>query len=142
MTPDSAYSLDGRTILIAEDEAMIAMWAESIVEELGGRVSCVAPTCEAALAALDAGRIDLVLLDVNLSGGTSERVVDAAAELGIPVLVSSGSGQFALPPKFQNLPLLSKPWNSGDLIRALALAFGEDPSIEQQATCQGPAELR
>lgn len=120
MESGDTFSLGGRAVLIAEDEMMIAMLAEDVIEELGGRVVGVAATCDAALAMLANGDPALVLLDVNLDGGTSERVVGAAAARGIPVLVSSGSDANALPPEFRGLPMLGKPWGFGEMRQALA----------------------
>lgn len=125
--------LGGRAILVAEDEVMIAMLAEDVIDELGGRVIGVAPTCDEALALLAKSEPALILLDVNLDGGTSERVVEAARARGIPVLVSSGSDHKALPSAFQNLPMLGKPWTFDDMKRALAMLLPPSAAVASQA---------
>lgn len=118
--------LNGRAVLIAEDEPVIAMLAEDLIDELGGTVSGIARRCEEALAMLADSPPALVLLDFNLHGGTSESVVEAAKALGIPVLISSGSDPSAFPATFRGLPTLQKPWDLRDMERALAAIFASD----------------
>ena len=55
-------------ILIVEDEMLVAMNVEAVLEELGHNVVGIAPDLETAMA-VDAGRIDLALVDLNLRDG-------------------------------------------------------------------------
>lgn len=116
------FSLNGQLVLIAEDELMIGLLARDAVERLGGRCAPVVKTCEEALRALATDLPDLIILDLNLRGGTSERVLDAALVNGIPVVVSSGTTRESLPRKFQELPRLEKPWQLHDMETVLKLA--------------------
>ncbi len=119
-------SLAGVAIMVAEDEAIIGMLAENVIRELGGRFAGLARTCEEALTMLAAAAPQMILLDVHLKGGTSERVVDAAAALGIPVVVSSGSDSAALPAKFHGLPTLRKPWSIDEMSAVFATVLAKD----------------
>lgn len=127
MDESGTFDLNGRSVLIVEDEVMIAMLAEDVIEELGGRVSGLAADCEAALAMLASDTPDVILLDVNLNGEVSDAVLAAAQERRVPVLVSSGSDAGALPPPFQNYPLLNKPWAFDDMRVGLASALQAAP---------------
>ncbi len=55
-------------ILIVEDEMLVAMNVEAVLEDLGHRVVGIAPDLKSALA-VDAGCIDLALVDLNLRDG-------------------------------------------------------------------------
>ncbi|MDO9084363.1 MAG: response regulator [Humidesulfovibrio sp.] len=56
------------TILIVEDERIIALAMEMLIRKLGHRAFASVPSGEAALAALARARPDLVLMDINLEG--------------------------------------------------------------------------
>ena len=82
-------------VLIAEDEAPAARRLERMVRErLGPRVRdlAIAPTVEAARAALASARIDLLLLDLNLNGADGFSILDAAHRPPT-IVVSANSGR-------------------------------------------------
>lgn len=120
--------LNGQRFLIAEDEVLIAMLLDDVVTRLGGVVAATARVCDSALAAVEAGGIDAVILDVHLHGGTSETVLAAAMARNVPVLVCTGSDTDALPSAFRNLPLLKKPWQDEEAESALEQLFEKPES--------------
>ncbi len=123
MADVTPFALNGKRILIAEDEAIIAMILEDVVERIGGVIVQTARSCEDALVAIETLSVDAVILDVHLSGGTSEAIIAAADKKRIPVLVSTGSDRMSLPDAFRALPMLQKPWQSEDVQTALAQLF-------------------
>lgn len=76
------------TVLIIEDEPLIAMDLEQIVSSLGHRVLDIAPTREAAVNAARARRPGLVLADIQLADGSSgiDAVRDILASFEVPVI--------------------------------------------------------
>ncbi|MBM9537282.1 ATP-binding response regulator [Desulfobulbus alkaliphilus] len=56
------------TILIVEDEAILAMVLEDMIARLGYTVTGPVPSGEEALAFLADNQVDLVLMDINLAG--------------------------------------------------------------------------
>jgi CheY-like chemotaxis protein len=58
-------------VLIIEDEPLIAMDLESLVQDLGHRVTAIARTRNEAVAAVRAARPGLVLADIQLADGSS-----------------------------------------------------------------------
>lgn len=56
------------TILLVEDERIIALSLEVLIRKLGHRVGATVVSGEAALAALESVRPDLVLMDIHLEG--------------------------------------------------------------------------
>ena len=101
---------DPRSILIVEDEPLIAMMLEDFLESMGHRISGTCDTVEQALAQAQQGGFDLAILDVNLKG---ESVWPVAAELrrqGTPFVLASGGHVEPPPAEFTNAPMIEKPF--------------------------------
>src|SRR5579885_1586560 len=115
---DSA-ALQGRRVLVVEDEMMIAMLVEDMLAELGCAVVGPAHGLDAALdLARNELGIDAALLDVNLAGQPVFAVADALREKGIPAVFSTGYGEAGLRDVDRGAPVLQKPFRAGDLARA------------------------
>jgi two-component SAPR family response regulator len=115
---ETANLLRGCRVMIVEDEMLIAMELESIVADQGGTVIGPAPNIERALALLDRERPDAAILDVNLNGSTVAPVAAALTEQGVPFVLATGYGK-APPPEMEGVPLVQKPVNHAQLVRAL-----------------------
>ncbi len=89
-------------VLIVEDNALVAKFFQMALERAGGFACLVTEDVQVMLPELEAGRIDLVILDVSLSGTTWQgRPIDGieltgllkerAAQLGrpLPVLLAT-----------------------------------------------------
>ncbi len=92
--PDAPQTLTGQeTVLFVDDEAMLRKAVALTLGELGYEV-LTAPDGQAGLAMLEAehGRIDVVLLDVNMPGLSGERVLERVVSQWPekPVIVTSG----------------------------------------------------
>src|SRR5687767_9451298 len=82
--------LTGLSVLLVEDEYLIALDAEQILKDLGvGKVEIIA-TLEAAEQHAKDGKFDLAVLDVNLNGKFSFPIADTIGKRGIPVVFASG----------------------------------------------------
>lgn len=66
---------------------------------------------------------DAVILDVNLNGAETYPVAEALTERSIPFVFSTGYGAGGIPQGFRNVPVLGKPFERGDLERALRVAL-------------------
>lgn len=82
------------SVLIVEDEPIIAMMLEEYLDLLGHDVTGTADNVSEALAIVDGGGFDLAILDVSLRDGVEcWPVADALAARKIPfILASGGSG--------------------------------------------------
>lgn len=112
----------GRRVLIVEDEALIAMTAEDMIEEIGWQPARVATSCGAALEAVAEGGFDIALLDINLRGEDSGPIADALAEAGIPFVFTTGYGEARVPERHRGAGLVTKPYDSASLAAALQAA--------------------
>lgn len=106
-------------ILIVEDEYLIAEELRSALEELGHVVVDVAATHQAALHAVLQTDADLAFVDTRLAGVSSQAVVAACLQRGLPVIISSGHHRDALPAFAQGKPLLAKPFGRNEIAAVL-----------------------
>lgn len=110
-----------RSILVVEDEPLIAMMLEDFLDTLGHRLAGTADCVKSALAAVSAGGIDAAILDVNLRGGEkSWPVADALADGGIPFIIATGGTSDSVSERHRECPTLAKPFTIDDVRQALA----------------------
>jgi len=112
-----------RTILIVEDEPLIAMMLEDFLESLGHTVKASCDNVADALKAVALNGFDIAILDVNLKG---ENVWPVAAELrlrGVPFVLASGGHVDPPPPEFAGAPLIEKPFTIDRVTPALEAAM-------------------
>lgn len=112
-------AVEGRKILVVEDEALVAMLVEDALRDAGFTVLGPAATVEEARALLDREWPDAVVLDLNLAGETSTPVADLLAARGIPYVIATGYGASGLPPGHQDAMVLAKPYDPAELIAML-----------------------
>ena len=90
--------LNGRSILIVEDESLVAMLLETILEDMGCATVGPVSNIDEALTLLDGGLvIDGALLDVNVAGREVFPVAAALKARGVPFVFSTGYGEGGLP---------------------------------------------
>ena len=114
-----------RTILIVEDEPLIAMMLEDFLESLGHTVKASCDNVADALKAVALNGFDIAILDVNLKG---ENVWPVAAELrqrGVPFVLASGGHVDPPPPEFAGAPLIEKPFTIDRVTPALEAAMAQ-----------------
>jgi len=114
----TATRLDGKRILVVEDEPLLAMDIAGELEEAGAQVIGPAADVAVALNLIRQYRFDAALLDANLDGHPVDEIAALLARQNVPFLFVSGYGRASLPASFSDADLLSKPFDSQQLIRA------------------------
>jgi CheY-like chemotaxis protein len=114
-------TLAGARILIVEDEAIIAMTAEDMLEQIGCVVAGVAASFDQAMAAAEGGGFDAALLDINLNGVSSLPVAQRLREKGMPFVFATGYGTAGRGDENRDVPVVAKPYR----IEALSAAIEE-----------------
>lgn len=114
------------TVLIIEDEPMIAMDLETIVRDLGHDLTSVAVTHDEAVAAVRECRPGLVLADIQLADDSSgiDAVKDILAQFSVPVIFITAFPERLLTgerpePTF----LITKPFQRAAVKAAIAQAL-------------------
>ncbi|MFW2341730.1 response regulator [Brevundimonas sp.] len=116
----SIPGLEGRKVLVVEDESLVAMLLETMLEDMGCTVFGTAARVEDALT-LIAGdtRPDAALLDVNVAGQTVYPVAEALDRKGVPLVFSTGYGQGGLAEGWEGRPTVQKPYTEAMIRDAL-----------------------
>jgi len=122
----SPDDIRGRRILIAEDEAMIALDLESVLQDLGCEIIGPVANVEDIAQQCEAHHPDGALLDINLRGKQVFSVLPQLIEQGLPVIITSGYDDVTLIPQvFRGLPRISKPFNQKALRDLCVTVFGK-----------------
>lgn len=112
--------LRDKRILLVEDETLIAFELAAILEDAGMRVTGLVSSVEGALETIARGNFDGALVDGNLQGEPVDAIAHALAERGIPFLFVSGYGSEHLPPAFDHVEVVGKPFKPERLLEAIA----------------------
>ncbi|HYC02215.1 MAG TPA: response regulator [Azospirillaceae bacterium] len=119
----------GRSILLAEDEPIVAMMVEDMLLDLGARVIGPAASVGKALDLARAGGIDAAVLDVNLNGETCHPIVDVLRAAGVPMVVATGYDQPDLGDR-TGIELIQKPYRREHLAAAVERALAASRSAK------------
>ena len=117
--------LNGRRVLVVEDESRIAMLIRDTLEDLGCEVVAVAARFDVAREQSRTLEFDIALLDVNLDGEPSFPIAQELAQRGVPFVLATGYGTSKIPADLQRAPILQKPFMRADLERALCAALAK-----------------
>ena len=114
-----------KTILVLDDEMLIAIDIQTQLEELGHRV-LVAPALSDALALVDSERIDVAIVDWHLRNEISAPLIDVLKQRHVPFVLCSGEALEELAGLFPATPILTKPFASDHLLEALRHVVPEE----------------
>lgn len=114
----SSKKLEGKRILVVEDEALLAMDISKQLKDAGSYVIGPAGSESRALSLIEQYRFDGALLDANLGGLRVDKIAASLTRKNIPFVFVSGYGRESLPPLFDEVELLSKPFQDGQLLAA------------------------
>lgn len=115
------YMLTGKSVLIVEDSAYLALDLSAAVERLNGRVLGPVGTAIDALSLLNSEQIDAVVLGYELPGSDASLVARALIGKGVPFVIHTG---IRVPPEVLVLrpktPVLMKPIEPRDVVTLLS----------------------
>ena len=114
---------DPRSILIVEDEPLIAMMLEDFLDYRGHEVRGTCDSVEGALAEVEKGGFDLAILDVNLKGENVWPVATKLREKNVPFVIATGGHVDPPPPEFDNAPVIEKPYTVDRVTPAIEAAL-------------------
>jgi DNA-binding NtrC family response regulator len=113
--------LNGKRVLVVEDEFHVALLLEDFLIEFGCIPVGPYSTVATALKALSIETLDLAVLDVNLGGEPVYPVAYALTERHLPFLLVSGYGNEAILPGHDDWTVCAKPFKAEDLAGMLAM---------------------
>ena len=113
----NSYSLGGLSILVVEDEPLIALDMAALFQSAGAHV-LTAQTLVQAATALEHHRISAAVLDYRIGAETTELLCRSLVGRGIPVMFYTGCGE--LQQSFSRTVVVEKPASGEALLRAMA----------------------
>lgn len=116
--------LNGRRVLILEDDYLAALDVQQMVEELGGTVVGPVGQLEQAQELARAGAFEGAILDVKLDGKTSYPLARELLDAGLVVVFLTGYEPGAIDAEFRDVPRISKPYDARNGEVILRSAFG------------------
>lgn len=119
----SAVQSTKRRILVVEDETLIAMTFESVLRKLGCEIVGPVGKLETAMQMAREETLDAAILDVNIRGGRVFPVAEVLQARNVPFVLASGYGDWALPEAFRDLPRLTKPFGSDDVVKVVEAMY-------------------
>jgi DNA-binding response OmpR family regulator len=116
---NAANFLNGKTILLVEDEFLLALQLEDLLQSRGGTVLGPFPKLDEAMRAALREDFDFAILDINLNGTMVYPLADDLLARGIPFLFLSGYSLANLPERFRAVTRLNKPCDPALLLNTL-----------------------
>jgi CheY-like chemotaxis protein len=106
----SMAELKGLRVLVVEDSPVVAMATGGMLEDLGCVTVGPAPNFAAAIELIEAGGYDAAIVDLNIRGEKSFRLLKLLDERQIPYLIASGYADWSMPDEWAGKPRLPKPF--------------------------------
>lgn len=117
-------SIAGLSVLLVEDEFLIAIDAQEMLQEMGAASVDVAGTFEEAERLIGSKQFDLAVLDVNLNGRISFPLAEKLLAAGTTILFGTGYSLMSRPmPGFERGICVSKPYTAHTLKQGLLNAL-------------------
>lgn len=116
----AARPLDGRHVLVVEDEFVIADDIATMLRECGAEVIGPAATLPTAVRLADQSeRIDAAVLNINLQGVEVFPLARDLRQRGVPFLFLTGYGEELIPHEFAEIVKCHKPVGTGHVLDKL-----------------------
>lgn len=126
--------LTGLSVLLVEDEYLIALDAEQMLRDLGAGEVEIVSTFDSAKKYTQEGDFDLAVLDVNINGELSFPIAEILKDRSIPVVFASGYALRERPMAgFEGGVCVNKPYSVEGLRKALSTVLGDRASSVRAA---------
>ncbi|HUG45536.1 MAG TPA: response regulator [Sphingomicrobium sp.] len=111
--------MPGQSILVVEDEPLIAMMLEDFLETLGYRVHATCGSVAEAITEAEKGGFDAAILDVNLNGESAWPIASKLRAMQVPFVIATGGHVEPPPQEFREVPTIEKPYTVDRVTPAL-----------------------
>ena len=112
--------LAGRTVLLVEDEFVIAEDMACQLEAGGAKVVGPVASVDAAIRLIEqTERLDGAIVDLNLKGVMSWPILDALLQRGVPCVMTTGYDMASIPARYAEIVRCEKPTTSDKAAKAL-----------------------
>ncbi len=118
-------SVSRARLLLVEDEAVVGMFMEELLDELGFSPTSPVTSLGEAMAAAKRERFDGAVLDMNLKGELVYPLAELLRSQNVPFFFVTGYSQLGVDSRFAGVPVVQKPVTSDALAAALFSKFGK-----------------
>lgn len=109
------------SVLVVEDETLVAINLESIIEDLGHTVIGPVMRLDDLETLIDRGvDADLAILDINLAGAEVFPQAERLSRSGMPIVFTTGYGAKGLTGRWSEFPVIQKPYTADEIEHHLA----------------------
>lgn len=115
----TTVDLAGRRILVVEDEVILAMEIVAEIEDNNGVVLGPVATLDAGIEALQEQKPDACIVNINLGPEKVYDLADLLIDENVPFVFASSEPRAAIPDRFNDVPLHTKPINMVEAAAAL-----------------------
>jgi DNA-binding response OmpR family regulator len=123
--------LDNVTILVVEDEPIIALDLQFLLEASGARPVALEHGMEGARQRLAGPDLpDVVILDLILGGKSSLPLAEELRQLNVPFLFLTGD-PIGIPPGFADISTIEKPFDADQLIATVGAVASNHRFVSQ-----------
>ena len=126
--PKESARLKGRTVLVVEDQPIMAMTIEEMLRALGCSVVWHASGITDALAMMRSQRPDCAVVDLYLAGDLAYPIARWLDSERIPFVFLKGYGRRAILSDWASRPSVQKPFSVRTLQAKLEAALDQDGS--------------
>lgn len=115
-------ALQGRRVLVIEDDYLVAQVVCDLLEEAGAKIIGPIGWVDEAIAFIKGNgtAFDIAVLDVNLHGQKSYQIADTLWAQHVGFVFMTGYGADALDAAYRHYPRCAKPLNQQTIVNALA----------------------
>ena len=110
--------LDGRVILIVEDEPLVALDVIKAVRAAGARVLC-AGYVESGLYITEHPDLSAAVIDLHLGDGSGTAICKRLRQRAVPFVIYTGYPPMLIAGEWPDVPVISKPARPDQIISAL-----------------------
>ena len=114
----------GCRVLVVEDETLIAVLIEDMLAAMECEIVGPIGKLETAIQTAKESKFDIAVLDITFRGGKVYPVAEDLLARGVPFVLASGYGDWALPASLRDQPRLTKPFTAAELEEQVRLLFG------------------
>jgi CheY-like chemotaxis protein len=125
--------LNGLSILVVEDEPVIALDTACMVVRAGAAAIGPAYSLDEAFAMIAETELDGALLDINLRNDKVFRLADALADRGVPIVFVTGEIWPVIPERHVGCRRVGKPMTESKVIAALSAAIADSKAAAAAA---------
>jgi len=118
-------SVTRRSVLVVEDQAIIACDLQRFLGSTGYHVVGPVGSPAEALRKIANGKLDGAVLDVKLTGDAAPQIADALKAAKVPHIFINGWAVGRIPEQCRDRPLLNNPYDYHSLLDALNGALAE-----------------